>query len=104
MAAGKKKETIYIYNLVKQQTESGAQKEDYYLRYKLKAEVGFTNNTIAVINDEIVQTDRITFRIYKRKINYTDKVVWNDIEYSIISINPISYAHEIILICEKINK
>lgn len=104
MAAGKKKETIFIYSLIKTQTETGAQKEEYSLKYKLKAEVGFNSNTIAVVNDEILQTDKITFRVYKRNISYTDKVVWNDIEYSITSINPISYANEIILICEKINK
>ncbi len=104
MAAGNKKEKIELYNLIPTRTITGAVEEKYYLRYKLYAEVGFNQNTIQLINDEIVQTDRITFRIYNRKIQYTDKVVWRDTEYSIISINPLSYTNEIILICEKINK
>ena len=104
MAAGNKKYTIEIYGVNKVQSESGAYNEDeLVLKYTLKAEVKFNSNSIALINDEIVQTDRITFRIYKRNVDYTDVIKFNGIEYSIISINPLSYSNELEIITEKTN-
>lgn len=103
MAAGKKKYNIEVFELNKFQTESGAENETYKLKLKLKAETKFNNNTIVIENNEIVQTDRISFIVYKRDIQYTDRIRFNDIDYSIISINPLSYSNELEITCEKIN-
>lgn len=104
MAAGKKKYNIEVYQLLKVQSESGAENESYQLKFRLKAETKFNNNSIAIENNEIVQTDRISFIIYKRNIVYTDRIKFNDIDYSIISINQLSYSNELEIICEKINQ
>lgn len=103
MAAGKKKYNIEVHELIKEQTDSGAENETYKLKYKLKAETKFNNNSIQILNNEIVQTDRISFIVYKRNIEYTDRIIFNGIIYSIISINPLSYSNELEIICEKIN-
>lgn len=103
MTAGKKKYTIGIYELIKFQTESGAETETFKLKYKLKAETKFNNNSIVIENNEIVQTDRLSFIVYKRDIKYTDRIIFDGINYSIISINPLSYSNELEIICEKIN-
>lgn len=103
MAAGKKKCNIEVFELNKFQTESGAETETYKLKLKLKAETKFNNNTITIENNKIVQTDRISFIVYKRDILYTDRIKFNGIDYSIISINPLSYSNELEIICEKIN-
>lgn len=103
MAAGKKKYNIEVFELIKFQSDSGAENETYQLKYKLKAETKFNNNSIQILNDEIVQTDRVSFVVYKRNIVYTDRIKFNNIDYSIISINPLSYSNELEIICEKIN-
>lgn len=103
MAAGRKKYNIEIFELIKFQTESGAETENYKLKFKLKSETKFNNNSIQILNNEIVQTDRISFIIYKRNVEYTDRVRFNNTDYSIISINPLSYSNELEIICEKIN-
>lgn len=104
MTAGKKKYNIEVHELIKFQSESGAENETYQLKYKLKTETKFNNNSIQIMNDEIVQTDRVSFVVYRRNIEYTDRIKFNDVDYSIISINQLSYSNELEIICEKINQ
>ncbi len=104
MAAGNKKANIEVWNQVVTRSESGSEDIKYYLRFQLKAQVKFNSNNIQIINDEMVQTDRVTFIVYKRKISYTDIIKYNNTDYTITSINPISYSNELEIICEKLNK
>ncbi|MDL2243915.1 head-tail adaptor protein [Parabacteroides sp. OttesenSCG-928-J18] len=103
MSAGRKKHTIYIKELITTTNEFGESSEKYYPKFQLKAEVKYNNSAIQVINNEIVQTDRITFKVYKRNILYTDRIEFNSIEYSIDSINPLDYSNELEIIATKIN-
>ena len=105
MAAGNKKYVIEVYSVHQIQTESGSIEDtELNLKHKLKAEVKFNSNSISILNDEIVQTDRVTFRIYKRDIDYKDIVKFEGSTYEIVSINPLSYSNELEIICEKINE
>jgi len=103
MAAGNKKYTIMVLELITTTNQFGEHSEKWYPKLQLRAEVKFNNNNISVLNGEIVQTDRITFKVYKRDILYTDRIEWNNTLYQIESINPLSYSNELEIICTKVN-
>lgn len=104
MTAGKKKYNIQVYSLINVQTESGTINEEFKLKLKLKSEIKFNNNSLSIINNEIVQTDRLSFIVYKRNILYTDRIMYNNEYYSILSINPLFNNIDIEIIAEKINQ
>lgn len=104
MTAGKKKYNIQVYSLINKQTESGTINEEFKLKLKLKSEIKFNNNSLSIINNEIVQTDRLSIIVYKRNILYTDRIMYNNEYYSILSINPLFNNIDIEIIAEKINQ
>lgn len=104
MAAGRKNKNIEIHELIKVQTESGAENEEYKIKFRLKAEIKFNNNSITLLNNEIVQVDRLSFIVYKRDITYTDRIMYNNEYYLILSINPMYNNIEFEIIAEKVNQ
>lgn len=104
MAAGRKNKNIEIHELIKVQTESGAENEQYKIKFRLKAEIKFNNNSITQTNNEIVQIDRLSFIVYKRNIVYTDRIMYNNEYYLILSINPMYNNIEFEIIAEKVNQ
>lgn len=104
MSAGKKKYDIEIHQLVKENSSTGSIKETYQFKTKLRAEVKFNSNSLGLNAYEIIQSDRIIFRVYRRNIQYTDRIIFNEIEYGIVSINNLDYANEMEIIAEKINQ
>lgn len=104
MAAGRKNKNIEIHELIKVQTESGSINEEYKIKFRLKAEIKFNNNSITLMNNEIVQIDRLSFIVYKRNIVYTDRIMYNNEYYLILSINLLFNNNEIEIIAEKVNQ
>lgn len=103
MAAGKKTETIIIQESSKIVSEFNSIQEIFTNKMKIKAEVKFSSNFLGLSGYELIQSDKIIFQIYKRNINYTDRILYKGITYLITSLSIIGYnKNEIEIIAEKI--
>lgn len=103
MAAGKKKHWITVNELVTVKSEFNSNKELYFKKFKIRAEVKFNSNFIGLSGYELIQSDKIIFRVYRRNIQYTDRIEFNGITYAIVSLSLIDYGiNEMELIAEKV--
>lgn len=102
MAAGKKKHWILVNKLVTIKSEFNSNKETYSYKFKIRAEVKFNSNFIGLSNYELIQSDKIIFRVYSRPFEYTDQIIFDGNIYAISSINKLNYANEMEIIAEKV--
>lgn len=102
MSIGKMKYNIMVKELLTTTNEYGEQVDKYYPKYQLKAEIDFKNAGVSAVGNEIVYTDRVLFRIWKRKVVVTDIIEHEGIEYQIISVNSF-FNNKLEIIASRIN-
>lgn len=105
MRAGTLTETITVLNPKVDINDVGEQITEYKEVYTTKANVTHSTGNRNVENTEVVYNYSKTFRTrYYLKISEFDRILWNNKQYRILSIEPNKQYQELIITAELINE
>jgi SPP1 family predicted phage head-tail adaptor len=103
--AGQLTETLEIYAVTEVQSESGFKQTTETLRFRCKAYRARNKETYVVNAEELFHETELTFQVrYRKEIQETDIVVYNNQRYRITSLCPYKQENQITLILAKINE
>lgn len=105
MQSGQLTETIQILSPVEEKSEFGTSKISYKQVYSTRAKLEYRGGTRAVQNSEILHTKTKTLKVrYYVKVSESDRIVWNDETYQILSIEPCKAWNEKTIEMELVNE
>jgi head-tail adaptor len=104
MIIGKMRYDIIVQKKINIRGEFGEFKEEWSDYLNLKADVIYNNGGKTIDNDEIFNTQQITFTIYYRDVKEDMIIIFNNKKYQINFINEIPYKQGIIISAELINE
>ena len=81
----------------------GSITSNYVLYLTLKASIKYLSGNKVIDNQEIFNTNTLQISTYYRDINESDRILYNNKYYKILSIQEIGYKEGLLLTVEKIN-
>jgi head-tail adaptor len=100
---GDLRNNIIVKRLTTSKDAYGSTKESYSSLYNLRAKVKYNSGTKTVDNNEIFNSQNITFSLYYRSILTSDRIEFNSKNYRILFINEIGFREGLEIVTELIN-
>lgn len=101
--AGELRRNILIKRKSMVKDEFGGNKESWYNHLSLRANVKYITGGENIDGKEIFNNVKIQYTTYYRDIKETDRILYNNKEYNILSINEIGFKAGLEIIADLIN-
>jgi head-tail adaptor len=101
--AGNMRRTLIVKKLVKIRDEYGSEVDTYNPVMTLKAELVVQKGALGLTNYEIFNSSILTFLIYYRPINFTDRIEYEGKDYKILDTDEINFREQLRITMQLIN-